>query len=119
MLRVSFPFVDVSALSMYIVLRDCVVVISTGLLCVSLGSRVSPSILGSMFMGSVVLSICSASCVLYSAGSRVKRVHVFLSRLRMRLFVCVHVCISCMYDWMFDCAMFMSVCVNVMVTSSA
>ena len=43
--------------------------------------------LGLMFMGSVMLSICSSSCVLYSAGSGVKRVHVVLSGLRMRLFV--------------------------------
>ena len=52
----------------------------------SLGSRVTPSILGLMFMVSV-MSICSSSCVLYSAGSDVKRVHVVLSGLRMRLFV--------------------------------
>ena len=38
-------------------------------------------------MGSVKLSICSSSCVLYSTGSSVKRVHVVLSGLRMRLFV--------------------------------
>ena len=44
-----------------------------------------------MFMGSVILSICSSSCVLYSAGSGMKRVHVVLSGLRMRLFICVHV----------------------------
>ena len=48
------------------------------------GSRVSAS---SMFMGSVMLSICSSSCVLYSTGSGVKRVHVVLSGLSMRLFV--------------------------------
>ena len=65
-----------------------------------------------MFMGSVMLSICSLSCVLYSG---VKRVHVVLSGLRMRLFVRVHVCISCRYDWMFALAMFMSMCVDVMV----
>ena len=53
----------------------------------SLGSRVSPSIFGLMFMGSVMLSIYSSSCVLYSAGSGVKRVHVVFSELRMRLFV--------------------------------
>ena len=35
---------------------------------VSLGSRVSHSIMGLMFMGRVVLFSCSASCVLYSAG---------------------------------------------------
>ena len=37
-----------------------------------------------MVMGSAVLSICSANCVVYSAGSDVKRVHVVLSGLRMR-----------------------------------
>ena len=56
----------------------------------SLGSRVSPNIVGLIFMGSIVLSICSASCVLYSAGSGVKRVHVVLSGLRMRLFVSMY-----------------------------
>ena len=53
----------------------------------SFGSRVSPSILGFIFMDSMVLFICSASCVLYSAGSCVKRVHVVLSGLRIMLFV--------------------------------
>ena len=56
------------------------------LLYVTLWLRVSPSIFGLMFMGSV-MSICSSMCVLYSAGSGVKRVHVVLSGLRMRLFV--------------------------------
>ena len=72
---VSFCFphvVDVSALSICIALRAFVVVISMCLLYVSLGSRVSPT----MF-----------SCVLYSAGSGVKRVHGVFSGLRMRLFV--------------------------------
>ena len=68
-------------------------------------------------MESVILSICSLSCVLYSAGSGVKRVHVVLSGLR--LFVRVHVCISCRYAWMFSLAMLMSLCVDVMVMSSA
>ena len=57
------------------------------LLYVSLRSRVSPNIFGFMFMGSVMLSICSSSCVLYSAGSGVKRVHVVFSGLKMGLFV--------------------------------
>ena len=55
-----FPHVvDVSALSICIVLCALVVVIYMCLLYVSLGSRVIPSILGLMFMGSVMLSICS------------------------------------------------------------
>ena len=82
-----------SDLSICIVLRALVVVNYMCLLYVSLGSKVSPSIFGLMFMGSVMLLICSSSCVLYSAVSGVKRVHVVLSGLRMRLFVRVHVCI--------------------------
>ena len=87
---VSFCFphvVDVSALSICIVLRVYVVVMHMCLLYVSLGSRVSLSIFGSMFMGSVMLSICSSGCVLHYAGSGMKRVLVVLSGLRMRLVV--------------------------------
>ena len=98
---VSFCFrvVNVSALSISIVLRAFVVVIYMCLLYVSLGSRVSLSIFGLMFMERVMLFICSSSCVLYSAGSDVKRVHVVLSRLRMGLFVRVEngVVCPCMY----------------------
>ena len=68
-------------------------------------------------MGSVMLSICSSSCVLYSGGSSVKRVHVVLFVLRIRLFV--HLGILCMYGLMFAFAMFMSLSVDVMVMSSA
>ena len=50
-----------------------------------------------MFMGSVVF-IYSARCVLYSAGSGVKGVLIIFSGLRMRLFICIHVCISCRHD---------------------
>ena len=76
MLRGSFPIVsshvvDVSALSIsIIVLSAFVVVISMCMLYVSLGSRVSHSIFG--LMGSVMLSICRPSCVLYSAVNDVK-----------------------------------------------
>ena len=83
-----FPHVvDVSAFSICIVLRAFVVVIYMCLLCVSLGSRVSASIFRLMFMGSVMLSICSSCCVLYSAGSGVKIMYLVLSGFRMRLFV--------------------------------
>ena len=70
---VSFCFphvVDLSVLSICVDLRDFVI-LSMFLLYVSLGSRVSHNICGLMFMGSVVFS-----------------------ELRIRLFVCVHVCIS-------------------------
>ena len=50
-----FPHVvDVGALSICIVSRALFVVISMCLLYMSLGSRVSPSIFGLMFMGSVM-----------------------------------------------------------------
>ena len=55
------------------------------------GVESQSSSFGLMLMGTVMLSICTSSCVLYSAGSGVKSVHVVLSGLRMRLFVCVHV----------------------------
>ena len=48
-----------SALSICIVLCAFVVVIYLCWLYVSLGSRVGPSIFGLMFLGSVMLSICS------------------------------------------------------------
>ena len=44
-------------------------------------------------MGSVMLSTCSTSCVLYSAGSGVKRVHVVFLWVENE-FVCLS---SCMY----------------------
>ena len=69
------------------------------LLYVSFGSRVKYFWVD--VHGRCGVFICSASCVLYSTGSGVKRVHVVLSGLRMRLFVCVHVCILCRYDVMF------------------
>ena len=57
--------VDLSVFSICNVLRAFVVMISMCLLYVSLGSKISPSIFGLMFMGRVMLSICSSSCVLY------------------------------------------------------
>ena len=80
-----------TALSICIVLRAFVVVISMCLVYANMGSRVSLGIFGLMFMESVLLSSCSSSCVLYSAGSGVKRVHVVLSGLRMRLFESMYV----------------------------
>ena len=52
-----------SALSICIVLRSFVVIYMCWLY-VRLGSKVSHSIFGLMFMGSVMLSICGSSCVL-------------------------------------------------------
>ena len=60
----------------------------------SLGSSVSPGILGCVVMGSVVLSIWSPSFVLYSAGSGVSSVEV-LSVLRSMLLSFVPLNMSC------------------------
>ena len=48
-----------------------------------------PSILGFFTVGMTTLSMLSVSCVLYSAGSGVKRVLVVLSGLRWSWFCCV------------------------------
>ena len=67
------------------------------LLYVSLRSSVSLSIFRLMFMESVMFPICSSNCVLYFVGSCVKRVHVVLCVLRMRLFAIVHICMHFLY----------------------
>ena len=92
---ISFSFshvVDVCALSICFVLRAFVVVLS---ICLWYENS---SIFGVVFLGSVVLFNCNASCVFYYVGSGVKRVHLVLSGLRIRLFSCAHVCFSCRYD---------------------
>ena len=91
---VSFGFphvVDLYCLAYF------VVVFSMCLMYVSLGSIVSSNIFVLMFIGRVVLYMCSASCVLYSVGSDMKTVRSFLSGLRIRIFLC-GMCISCRYD---------------------
>lgn len=70
-------------------------------------------------MFSMLLLICRFSLVLYSAGSGVNSVHVVLSELRMRLFVCVHACMRCKYGCRYVFAMSMFLCVVVIVMSSA
>ena len=62
--------------------------------CVPVG-QVSPSIIGCVVMGSVVLSIWSPSCVLYSAGCMVRSVQVVLTVLRSRSLSFVHLSMSC------------------------
>ena len=83
--------------------------LSICLLYVSLRSRVSPSILWLRFMGSVVLFICNASCVLYSAGVGVKRVECMLFRFCLEW--------DCLFESMFafpvgmiECLHFLCLC---------
>ena len=113
-----FPHVvDVSVLSIRIVSRASAVVLSMCLLHVIRGSRVSLSILGPMFTGSVMLSICSSSCVLHSAGPGAKRVHAISPGLR--LYVRVDAYIPCRHDWMSALAMPMPSCVDAILMPSA
>ena len=70
-------------------------------------------------MGMTTLSMLSVSCVLYSAGSGVKRVLVVLSGFRWSWFCCVHEAISCKYGCSFACAICLFVSVDVIVMSSA
>ena len=60
------------------------------LLYVSFGSKVSPSILGFLTVGRVVLSISSVSAWLYSAGSGVNSVVVVLDAFSCSEFCIVH-----------------------------
>ena len=60
---------------------------------VSFGSKVRPRTFGCVVMGSAMLFIFRSRLLLYSAGSRVNRVQVVLSR--AKLYVAMVVCISC------------------------
>ena len=61
------------------------------------GVKISPSILGLRIVGSRVLSSCSDSSSLYSAGSGVKSVVIVLLALSFSSFVFVQVCTSSKY----------------------
>ena len=60
--------------SMGLVMASYVTMIVSPILLMCLRSILSPSIVRLMFMGSVMLSIHSSSCVLYSSGSGMKSV---------------------------------------------
>ena len=87
-------WVEVRALIVFSALSFEVLICSLN---VSLGSKVSPSILGLRIVGSRVLSSCSDSSSLYSAGSGVKSVVIVLLALSFRSFAFVQVCTSSKY----------------------
>ena len=70
----------------------------------------SPGIFGSLFVGSVVLLICSVSVVLYSAGSGVKSVVVVLDALRVSWFCMVQSNVF-LYVWLYLLLCYVWVCV--------
>ena len=65
---------------------------------------------GCVFMGSVVLSICLSSLVLYYASYGITIVHVVLSVLSMRLLSFVHAYNWCGYGCMYTLMRFSGVC---------
>ena len=77
-------WVEVRAFSILIVFSALSFEVLICSLNVSLGSKVSPSILGLRIVGSRVLSSCSDSSSLYSAGSGVKSVVIVLLALSFR-----------------------------------
>ena len=85
-------WVEVRAFSILIVFSALSFEVLICSLNVSLGSKVSPSILGLRIVGSRVLSSCSDSSSLYSAGSGVKSVVIVLLALSFRSFAFVQVC---------------------------
>ena len=87
-------WVEVRAFSILIVFSALSFEVLICSLNVSLGSKVSPSILGLRIVGSRVLSSCSDSSSLYSAGSGVKSVVIVLLALSFRSFAFVQVCTS-------------------------
>ena len=99
--------VVVSALSRFIVFVALVFMFCMCVEYVSLGSSVSPNILGFLCVGSVSLFICNVSVVLYCAGSGVKRVVVVLDVFSVSWFCCVQWCIRCRYGCTCVCAVFM------------
>ena len=88
-------WVEVRAFSILIVFSALSFEVLICSLNVSLGSKVSPSILGLRIVGSRVLSSCSSS--IYSAGSGVKSVVIVLLALSFRSFAFVQVCTSSKY----------------------
>ena len=82
-------WVEVRAFSILIVFSALSFEVLICSLNVSLGSKVSPSILGLRIVGSRVLSSCSDSSSLYSAGSGVKSVVIVLLALSFRSFAFV------------------------------
>ena len=90
-------WVEVRAFSIMIVFSALSFEVLICSLNVSLGSKVSPSILGLRIVGSRVLSSCSDSSSLYSAGSGVKSVVIVLLALSFRSFAFVQVCTSSKY----------------------
>ena len=93
-MRVSFCLPQAVEVSAFTTLSDLSAFSLVILMCsekFSLGSNVTPRILGFLTAGISVLFILRFNVVLYSSGSGVKRVAGDLSGFRMRSFSFVHV----------------------------
>ena len=93
-MRVSFCLPQAVEVSAFTTLSDLSAFSLVILMCsekFSLGSNVTPRILGFLTVGISVLLILRFNVVLYAAGSGVKRVAVDLSEFRMMSFSFIHV----------------------------
>ena len=115
-----FPHVvPVSALYIFMVLYALVLVYFICSANVSLGSKVSPNIVGKGLVARILLLILRVRDLEYSAGSGVNRVVCVLLVLRMRLFCVAQLVIVSKYGCSIVSAVLKLVCVDVIVMSSA
>ena len=88
------------------------------MLYVSFGSKVRSRTFGCVAMGSTLLFIVRSRLLIYSAGSGVNRVQVFLSGFTNILFCFIQEKTLCRYGCMHFLAALVLVCVDVIVMSS-
>ena len=100
-MSVSFCLPHPVAVSAFMICRGlcaCTEMLWMCVLYVSFGSKVRPRTFGCVAMGSALLFIVRSRLLVYSAGSGVNRVQVFLSR--QKLCVGMVVCISWLHSYL-------------------
>ena len=121
-MSVSFYLPHAVAVSAFKICRGlcaCTEMLWMCVLYVSFGSKIRPRTFGCVAMGSALLFIVKSRLLVYSAGSDVNRVKVFLSGFSMRLFCFVKAKTLCRYGCMYFLAALVLVCVDVFVIWSA
>ena len=81
--------------------------------------KVRHTTFGCIAMGSAILFILKSRLFVYSAGSGVIIVQIFLSGFSVRLFLFCPGKTLCRYGWMYFYTTLVLVCVDVMMMSSA
>ena len=120
-MSVSFCLAHPVTVSAFMICRGlwaCTEMLWMCVLYVSFGSKVRLITFGCVAMGSALLFIVRSRLLVYSAGSGVNRVQVFLSGFIMRVFCFVQAKTWCSYGCMHFLAALVLVCVDVIVMSS-